>query len=139
MKKIGTLRAALEAADPTLARDRDRLLVFVDDGSVVCTGAAGRSFEWRYNANLIVTDFAGDPNVLLLALLDWARIHQNELLDAPTQRERITFEVDVLANDKVDLDIKLPLTERMIVSKDPDGLDVIEVADEPPPVSEWTI
>ena len=106
---------------------------------IATTGAPGRSFEWRYTANLIVTDFAGDPNVLLLAVLDWARIHQNELLDAPSQRDRITFEVDVLANDKVDLDIKLPLTERVIVSKDPGGFDVIEVADEPAPVSEWML
>lgn len=135
MKKPAALRAALAAALPELQRDAERMLVFIDRGSVVATGAEGRSFEWRYTLNLIITDFASDPNQVMVVLLDWLRIHQNELLDSPSERERIAFEVDVLANDKVDLDIKIPLTERIGVHDDADGNTVIEVYDEPVP--EW--
>lgn len=133
MKKPGSLRAAIEAAVPELAIDKDRLLAFIDNGSIVCTGVRARSFEWRYTMNLIITDYAGDPNLLWLALLNWVGVHQSALLDSPSLQEQIRFEVDILADDKVDLDIKLPLTENVVVSPDDQGNESAFPVDEPTP------
>ncbi len=135
MKKPASLRAAIEAAVPELAIDKDRLLAFIDNGSIVCTSVKSRSFEWRYTMNLIITDYAGDPNQLWLALLDWVRVNQSPLLASPSLQEQIRFEVDLLADDKVDLDIKLPLTENVVVAGDDHGNEIPSAVDEPLP--EW--
>lgn len=137
MIKPAALRAALTAALPDLARDPDRLLVFIDAGSVVSTHAEGRSFEYRYTLNLIITDFTGDPDAVMIPLLDWVREHQPELMANWNNHERITFEVDVLANDAVDLSIALPLTERVGVHADADGTTA-EHYPEPPMASSTT-
>lgn len=131
MRKPKALRDYLADGIPELGRDRDRFLVFVDRGNVVSTFAPGRSFEYSYTLNLIVTDFAGDPDAIMLLLLDWVRVNQSELLANEKLRQQITFEVDVLANDKVDLDIKLPLTEAIIVTRGQDGTVTMVPAEEP--------
>lgn len=113
MIKPASLRDHLAAAIPELARDPDRLLVFIKDGSVVATYAPGLSFEYRYTLHMIVTDFAGHPDAIMVPLLEWLTRHQSELLANPDLRERIAFDAELLANDKVDLEIKLPLTERV--------------------------
>lgn len=133
VKKPASLRAAIESAVPDLAIDKDRLLAFIDNGSIVSTGAPSRSFEWRYTMNLLITDYAGDPNILWSALLDWVRVNQSALLDAHSLHEQIRFEVDILADDKVDLDIKLPLTENVLAGFDDDGRPTVEATDEPTP------
>ena len=45
MYKPESLRALLAAVHPELARDPDRLVVFIDEGSMVSTMAEGLSFE----------------------------------------------------------------------------------------------
>ncbi len=41
--------------------------------------------------------------------------------------------MDILADDKVDLDIKLPLTENVVVAPDDQGNDAPAAVDEPLP------
>jgi len=123
--KPTSLRDHLTAAVPELARDPDRLLVFIKDGSLAATYAPGLSFEYRYTLHLIVTDFAGHPDAMMVPLLTWLTRHQPELLANPDLRDRIVFDADLLANDKVDLEIRVPLTERVGVhARDDGGYDV---------------
>ncbi|MGW8339892.1 phage tail protein [Xanthomonas axonopodis pv. khayae] len=125
MIKPASLRAHLVAALPDLARDADRLLVFIDAGSLVSTFQPGLSFEYQYTLNLIVTDYAGHPDSVMLPLLEWVQVNQSELLSNHARRGDIAFEADILANDAVDLSIKLPLTERVVVTaKDGGGYDI---------------
>ena len=131
MNKPGSLRAHLVAALQELARDPDRLLVFIDKGNVVSTAAPGASFEYRYNLTLIITDFGGHPDAVMVPLLDWVRVHQNELLANDRMRDQINFEAELLANDKVDLEITLPLTERVGVHRQEDGRIDVEHYPEP--------
>ena len=113
MIKPESLRGALVAAVPHLRRNPDRLLIFADEGSVAATFAPGLSFEWRYTLNLIVTDFAGHPDAIMVPLLAWVRDNQPELLANPARQGDIAFEADIIDNDKLDLSIKIPLTERV--------------------------
>ncbi|OOW70661.1 phage tail protein [Xanthomonas axonopodis pv. martyniicola] len=136
MIKPASLRAHLVAALPDLARDADRLLVFIDAGSLVSTFQPGLSFEYQYTLNLILTDYAGHPDRVMLPLLQWVQVNQSELLSNPARRGEIAFEADILANDAVDLSIKLPLTERVVVTvTDGGGYDM---AHAPEPVIDPT-
>ena len=131
MIKPASLREHLVAALPDLARDPDRLLVFIDQGTLAATFAPGLSFEYRYTLNLILTDFAGHPDAVMVPLLSWIRRHQPDLLANRDRRDQIAFQADILGNDKVDLDIKLPLTESVGVHRSNDGNFAIEHYPEP--------
>ena len=71
MNKHESLRAHLLAAIPELKRNPDRLLVFIDNGSLRSTAAPGLSFEYSYTLNLILTDFAGHPDAVAIPLFAW--------------------------------------------------------------------
>ena len=133
MLKPESLRKHLATAIPELARNPDQLLVFIDNGSLASTAADGLSFEYRYTLNLILTDYAGHPDTVMVPLLIWIGIHQNELLANPGNRSAIAFDADLLANDKVDLSIRLPLTERVGVHPRDGGGYNIEHYPEPQP------
>ncbi|MBB5882967.1 hypothetical protein GGR60_002882 [Xanthomonas arboricola] len=136
MIKPASLRAHLVAALPELARDADRLLVFIDAGSLVSTFQPGLSFEYQYTLNLILTDYAGHPDSVMLPLLEWVQTNQSELLSNPARRGEIAFEADILASDAVDLSIKLPLTERVVVTaKDGGGYDIAHAPE--PVIDPW--
>lgn len=138
MNKPASLRAALAAALPELSRDPDRLLVFIDKGSVQSTFAGGLSWEYAYTLNIILTDYAGHPDAVILPLLQWVRINQSELLDNVDQRPHgITFEADILDAGKVDMSIALKLTERVVARVEGDRIDLTHVG-EPQPEARLT-
>ena len=122
MNKPESLRAHLLAAVPELRHSPDRLLVFIDKGKLRCTAAASLSWEYGYELQIILTDFAGHPDAVMLPLLAWVRTNQSELLvNLDKSAQGIGFEADILDNSKVDLAITLPLTERVVVKSQPDG------------------
>lgn len=139
MKKPASLRAALVAALPQLATDPDKLLVFIDAGSLHASYAPGLSYEYAYTLNLVLTDYAGDPDAVMVPLLMWVRVNQSELMDNVDQRQSgISFEADILDNDSCDLSIKLALTERVIVNDNGAGVLTITHPDEPQPEARLT-
>lgn len=126
MKKPQSLRAALTRALPALATDPDRLTVFVDQGTVRGVSTASASFAYQYQLNVLLMDFADDPDQVMIALLEWARRHEPDLLAPGNDQDSISFEVDMLSNDTYDLAIKLSLTESIVVSTGEDGARVIK-------------
>lgn len=117
MDKIQSIRAALAAAVPDLATNPDRLLVFVDKGSIAATAVPGLSFRYAYTLNLILTDYAGSPDIVIVAVLQWLSINQIDTLMHPERnKSAITFDVDVISNKQVDLALTLQLTESVGVS-----------------------
>lgn len=139
MNKPGLFRAALTAAVPSLADDPDKLLVFVDQGTVAATGAESVGFEYRYTLNVIVEDFAGDADVLFVALMRWVRRYQPEFLTNDDRRKNsISYEVDHLTQTTCDISIKLsPVSESVLVATDASGVDTITHVAEP--VYEWDV
>ncbi|ENZ94484.1 P2 phage tail completion protein R (GpR) [Xanthomonas fragariae LMG 25863] len=80
---------------------------------------------YQYTPNLIVTDYAGHPDSVMLPRLNWVQLNQSELLSNPARPGEIAFEADIPANDAMDLSIKLPLTEQVVVTtKDGGGHDM---------------
>ncbi|MGO1072111.1 phage tail protein [Lysobacter sp. CA199] len=131
MNKPASLRAHLAKAIPELQRNPESLLVFVEEGSLISTAQPNESFELRYRLSLVLVDFVGDANRLFLAVLRWAALHQNELLANPDRRGDIAFEVDVIDHERADVEIRLPLTERIGVTVLQDGEDRITPWPEP--------
>lgn len=125
MKKIQLLRQHLEQVFPFYAQNPEQMLLFIDSGNIACTMAKGFSFEYRYKAHLILTDFADDIDIFSVALLDFLRIHQSELLvNLDNAKKAITFEADIVDNSKVDLSFTLELSERVIVKKNGEQLEI---------------
>ncbi|WP_448724272.1 phage tail protein [Pseudomonas farris] len=132
MNKPESLRAHLLATLPELQHSPDRLLIFIDNGKVRCTAAASLSFEYSFDLQIILTDFAGHPDSVMLPVLGWVSVHQSELLENLNKAaDGIQFEADILDNSKVDLSLTLPLTERVVVGKDDQGNTTIRHPDEP--------
>lgn len=146
MLKPASLRTAIEAALPDLKRNPDRLLVFIDEGTVRCTSAESLSFEYGYTLQLVVTDYADHADTIMVPLLGWLATHQPELLANPDRgRDGIRFEADLLNKVSMDLAIRIALTERVVVSALPGGSYTATHVGEPPldpwsgVVDTWTL
>lgn len=126
MNKPNSLRQHLLEHITELRNDPDRLLIFIENGKVRSTAATGLSFEYEYSLQMIITDFAGHPDSVMIPLLGWLRTNQHELLaNFDKNKDGIQFDAEIMANDLVDLSITLPLSERVIVRLQEDGtLDV---------------
>lgn len=132
MNKPDSLRTHLLATIAELKHNPDRLLIFIDNGKVRCTAAASLSFEYSFDLQIILTDFAGHPDSLILPLLGWLSVHQSELLENLNKSaDGIRFDADILDNSKVDMSLTLPLTERVVVSQDNEGNITIRHPGEP--------
>ena len=71
MLKPDSLRRALTDAVTVLKTSPEMLRIFVDNGSIASTLATSLSFEKRYTLNVIVTDFTGDFDLLIVPVLAW--------------------------------------------------------------------
>jgi len=132
MNKPESLRAHLLATVSELRHNPDRLLIFIDNGKIRCTAAASLSFEYSFDLQVILTDFAGHPDSVMLPVLGWLKVNQADLLENLNKSVKgIQFEADILDNSKVDLSLTLSLTERVIVGKDADGKTTIRHPGEP--------
>ena len=138
MYKPNSLRQHLATAIPELQRDPDRLVVFVDEGNVVATGTTSLSFEYRFKLNLIVTDYAGDADAIMVAMIAWLKVHQTELMASEEKRKHgIGFEVDFNNHETVDISIKLDLTERVVVNRGEQGRYDVRHVPEPQATPEY--
>lgn len=119
MLKPGMLRRHLTDANPAIRRNPDRMHIFAESGNIVSTGASSLSFEYQYTLNIIVTDYAGHADAIMVPLLAWVRVHQPDLMTNSDRRKTgIRFEVEYLSQSAVDLSVEIDLTERVLVSHD---------------------
>lgn len=132
MNKLQALRTAINASNPELHQNPDRLLVFADKGKAVATAATSLSFEYQYDARVIVIDYPNHPDALVIPLLAWIRQQQPELMTNKDKRaDGLRFEIEISANDLYDIEITIPLTERVKVWTTEEGLHC-EHLPEPP-------
>lgn len=123
MIKPASLRAAIVALQPDLARDPEKLLMWVDQGTIVSISTPTLGFAYRYRLNVILIDFAGEPSVVMLAVTNWLRGHQPELLTPG--KEAFAIEVDLIDSKLVDLQLQLQLDENVsVMTRDDGGYDL---------------
>jgi len=140
MNKPQSLRNALNEAVPYVRNNPDKLHLFVDNGSLVATGASSMSWEYRYTLNVVIEDFSGNQNLLMAPVLLWLTANQPDAINNRELREKLfTFDVDILRNDVCDISLNLQLTERVLVSTD-GGMSSVEAVPEPGVAEEmWTV
>ncbi|HBR1254777.1 TPA: phage tail protein [Klebsiella pneumoniae] len=134
MLKPNQLREAMTASSPLLQRNPESLNMFVDSGRIVSTLASSLSFEYQYQLNILVTDYAGDIDLIIVPVLAWLREHQPDIMATEEKRRTgFTFKADVLSDTTCDLSIDLQLTERVIVRSVDGALHVDHVGEPPLP------
>lgn len=137
MNKPASLRQALSQGIDYLGRNPDALQLYIDKGAVVSSGFPANGWEYRYTLNAVITDFAGDQNLVIAVVCNWLSTHQPDALKNPELREKIfRFEVDIIRNDLVDIAIYLSLTERVIVTES-NGIATVAAVGEPDEPEIW--
>jgi hypothetical protein len=141
VKKLDSLRAWLEACCPSLKRDPELLLAYIEGGGVTASGietpgetagVAVLSHRYAYKATLLIDEFPGQLDELMIPILAWVARHQPELLgSAAGQKPAIVFDADRLRNDSFKIAIELALTEFVRVVRRPDGGFDLQHLDEP--------
>lgn len=117
MQKLASLRAHLSAATPHLRQNPEKLTVFAERGRLVCAGGSSLSFEYAFTARLVILDFAGHADAVMVPLLAWIRRNQIDIFDNPDRRaSAIRFEAELLNQETVDLNIEVDLTEAVVVA-----------------------
>lgn len=142
MYKAQSLRKHLAATVPDFKRSPDKLAILVKNGKVIAAGESSMSFEYAATVQIMVLDYAGTPDAVMLPVLVWLRTHQPEYFENPTLRgQAFRFEVDINDGKTIDIAIELDLTERVIVTpKDPasnpaPGAYAVQHLGEPPRTS----
>lgn len=131
MRKPDTLRAAIVAQLPELASEPDRLRMWIERGGARSVMTAELGFGFAYRLNVLVTELAGDVALLGLAIFQWLRVNQPELMTPG--RDGFTFDVDILDNRTADVLIQLDLTEDVAVTqRDDGGFDMQYLAEQDP-------
>ena len=120
MEKPASLREHLVSRLPELARDPERLKLWIDQGTVRSSQTANLSFQYGYTLNLLVTDWTAHPSILFVLLLEWLRRHQPDLV-ASNSAPGFAFEADVIDKNVVDLQVTLALSEAVITTRRNDG------------------
>lgn len=129
MNKIAKLRSYLLEKVVGLNQNPDRLLIFVDDGKP-CSPGDSLSFEYDFTANVVITEFGGHADEVMVPIIAWYKKYQPDI----TVETGVSFIADILNHSTVDLSLKLKLTERVIVTTDSSGnVTNIHHCDEPPP------
>lgn len=130
MKKLIDLRAYLAGAVPSLKKDPERLDVYIEKGGIACRYGS-LSFQYAYEARILVKDFTDHADTLLVPLLAWVATHQPDLLlDVDKQGNAIRFEAEIIDHERTDVLLMLDLSERVIV-REVDGVVTATHCDEP--------
>lgn len=132
LSKVTSLRAAIVATLPHLARDPDKLMVYIEGGSIRCHGTGNLSFEVVNRIKLIVIELAEDKALLFVALVAWARINAPHLL-APGAT-LASFDADILDNQTADFEIDIEVSDRVHVTERADGGFDMRYLAEPDPL-----
>lgn len=101
---------------------------------IASTLATSLSFEKRYTLNVIVTDFTGDFDLLIVPVLAWLRENQPDIMTTDAgQKKGFTFYADINNDSSFDISISLMLTERTLVSEVDGALHVKNIPEPTPP------
>lgn len=108
--------------------------MFINSGRIVSTLDSSLSFAYQYRLNIIITDYAGNIDLMIVPLLSWLRTNEPDIMATEEKRRTgFTFQADVISDTASDISIELQLSERVIVKRADDGLHVTHVGENPMP------
>lgn len=133
MRKLQSLKAhMIEALAHRGTKDNPAdLHVHIPQGALQATMRPGLGFSYSYTLVLAVLDFAHSVDEIMIPLLLWVRRWQPELLAQGAAG--VPFEVEDLDDGKVDVMIRIPLTETVGFAERPGGGYDLARPEEPTP------
>lgn len=121
MRKADSLRRWLTACLPDDFKDHpDRLQIYLESGQIAARQSRTLSFVYQYTAKVLVTDFAGDADRLMVPLLAWIEKEQPQLLRR-SDSQPFAFEAELLDGECCDIEFSIELTENRLVTARDDG------------------
>lgn len=114
MNKLQSLRHHMLGAVEDLKRNPDKLLTFVQDGHVAFHRGEHLSHEYRVDAQLVITDYSGSLDTVMVPLLQWLSRYQPDI----EPDEAVTLEAEILDNQHWDLALTVRLSERVVALVD---------------------
>lgn len=128
------LREALIRSVPQLTQNPDSLKISIGSGRIVSTLASSLSFEYQYQLNLVITDYAENIDLIMVPALAWLRENQPDIMSTEEKRRTgFTFKVNMISDTSGDITIDIQLTERVIVKQDGEALLVNHIGELPLP------
>lgn len=121
MNKLQDLREYLLGRLPALKRNPEQLLTFVEDGKIIFHKGSNYSHQYRMPVRLIVTDWKGTADDIVLPLLEWVSVRE----PGWDPESILSFETEIIDKEKIDIAFTLQITERVIVRFE-DGVRTIE-------------
>jgi hypothetical protein len=110
MIKLQSLRQHLLASVEELRRNPEQLHTFVNDGNVSFSRGTDLTHEYRVDAQIIITDYTGSLDTVMIPLLQWLNTYQPDLVP----NEAVQLEAEILSNTHWDLALTVRLTERVV-------------------------
>lgn len=121
MNKPKSLREALTSALPEIRQNPDRLQIFVESGQLAATQSQNFSFVYHYTLSVVIIDYSRHVDTIFIPLMVWLREHQPDLLTGEPDGG-IAFDAEIVSNTATDLEIKLKLTETVVVTAENEKL-----------------
>ncbi|MEQ5834227.1 phage tail protein [Marinobacter sp. NFXS9] len=128
MKKLADLRNHILTNVRHLKKNPDKLLTFIEDGNIECWQGTNLSHKYTLPVRLIVTDYAGEVDEIIIPILSWLLVREPGF----DPKNSISFEAELLNNNSYDISVTVNITERVIVNATEAGLDVEHVLPDPP-------
>ena len=122
MQSLSDLRAWI-LADTSLKLPAENLKTFVENGTVYTVPGGpddNRDFELKYEAVIYVLDVAIDPRYLLWLVGEWMNDNQPSHVLGD-----IAFDADILKHDQVEYELRLKMTEDVLVKVEDEGITLI--------------
>jgi hypothetical protein len=116
MNKAQLLREHLMASTALDLNGTDVLLSVSEGELISSVGSENKHFKVAYTADLTLLNFSGRDDVLFFVIREW--LDQVQPLREPTA---FHFDIDVLDNNKADVNIRIRLNEVVKVRVDADG------------------
>lgn len=114
MIKLHSLRQHLLSAVPELKRNPEQLHTFINDGKVKFARGTNLSHQYTVDAQIIITDYSGPLETVMVPLLQWLNTYQPDLIT----EEAVQLEAEILSNTHWDLALTVQLTERVVAKVD---------------------
>lgn len=120
MRKADSLRKWLTHYLPDLKTHPDRLQIYIEGGNISARRSKTLSFTYGYTLKALITDYAGDADLIMVPVLAWIEKEQPQLLQR-TDAQPFSFEAEVLDSETTDIELSIDLTEIVLVIMREDG------------------
>jgi len=104
---------------------RDDVMLMISGGKAMSyVSSANSNFRMQYQADLIITDYAGNADALLFIVLQWLAVNQPD-----HKEDAFSFQADIINHHSVDIVIKINLDELVVVTVTPAGISLTHPQD----------